>query len=116
MAKMSRYFLALHPNVQRHHVPTAGECVDCLTKLDGSTGTGGRPPEPLDFTVCAYCGCLLRYDEKMLLRRMNEDELDELSPENRERILAYHRAFRNACNEMAKLDGPKAMMLKLPMR
>lgn len=111
---MSRHFIALNPNIQRHHVPSAGECPDCLQRLDGASGHMGRAPEPGDFSCCAYCGCILRYTEKLDLRRCSDDEFDELAPEQRTLLLRYHKAFRLARNEMAKVDGPQAMMLKIP--
>lgn len=111
---MSRHFIALHPNIQRHHVPSAGECPDCLQKLDGASGHMGRAPEPGDFSVCAFCGCILRYEDGLALRRSSDDELDELAPEQRELLLRYHKAFRLARNEMAQLGGPQALVLKIP--
>ena len=44
----------------------------------------------------------------------DDDELDELEPEQCTLLLRYHKAFRTARNEMAKLNGPEIVAFTIP--
>lgn len=107
-----RTFIPL--GMKKVRVPNAGECPDCLEKLDGASSRSGRDPSPGDFSCCAFCGCLLRYGADMSVRRMSEEELNELAPEQQEQLMNYHKVFREARNAMTQPDGPAAYIAVLP--
>jgi hypothetical protein len=49
---------------------TGSTCPRCHKQIDGGTrindeGGGSAQPLPGDFSVCLYCGTLLRYDEQL---------------------------------------------------
>lgn len=107
-----RRFIPL--NCRTTRVPNAGECPDCLTPLTGASSYEGATPSPGDFSVCAYCGCLLRYDDMLALRRMSEEEMDELDPVNRKKLMDYHQMARTARNALTKPDGPSVVIGAIP--
>jgi len=46
----------------------ATACPTCFMMLDGVTSMEGQePPKPGDYTICAKCASLLRFDENMQL-------------------------------------------------
>ena len=59
-------------------------CPRCLVRLDPSTDlhTEGTP-EPGDFTVCAYCGEMLRFREGFKLSVVTDADLAEAGKETR---------------------------------
>lgn len=59
---------------QRH---AASRCVQCKKKLDASSviDDDHAVAKPEDFTVCLYCGELMRFKEDMTLRRVSENEM-----------------------------------------
>lgn len=105
---MSRYFIPL--NVKSVHVPGAGECPDCLSKVTGAASASGSTPKPGDFGCCAMCGCMLRYMDNLEMRRMEDTEIDELEPEQRKLLLKYHRTFREVRNQMSQPGGPSRLL------
>lgn len=54
-------------------------CPECNEKLDAATETirKGRKPGPGDFSVCAYCAAVLRFDESLRLRTTTIAERSE---------------------------------------
>jgi hypothetical protein len=54
-------------------------CPACGDRLDVATGQGR--PSPDDFTVCAYCGTLLRFGVALQLRIARPDETADADPE-----------------------------------
>lgn len=56
---------------------------------------------------------MMRYTDTLEVRRMQDDEIDLLEPEQRELLLKYHRVFRAVRNKMSKPGGPGALVLGL---
>lgn len=108
---MSRYVIPL--NCKTVRVAQAGECPDCLGSVTAASSREGHTPKPGDFSCCAYCGCMMRYTDTLEVRRMQDDEIDLLEPEQRELLLKYHRVFRAVRNKMSKPGGPGALVLGL---
>lgn len=53
-------------------------CLACKRGMDRATPTGGgRPPEPNDVAVCAYCGHLQAYGDDLQFRELNDAEVVE---------------------------------------
>lgn len=100
--------------MKRVRVPQAGECPDCFERVDAASSESGRMPSPGDFSVCAMCGAILRYSEDLQVRRINDGELDELQPDQREILLKYHHAFRAARKAMTQPNGPEMIVAALP--
>lgn len=55
------------------------KCPHCGKPADGATGVDdrqvGRMPKPGDFSVCLSCSSILRYTDKLGLRRIERKEL-----------------------------------------
>ena len=85
-------------------VPTAGECPECLERLDAATSTGLDPrgPRPGDFTICAFCGAKLRYTDALELRPVTEDELAAQSEALQRQLDLLSRAFKQVRQEMTQ--------------
>jgi hypothetical protein len=80
-----------------HQLKTVPQCVDCGKRLDGAAGVDtDDAPDPGDFTVCAYCGNIMVYDDDLSLRRPNAAEAREIAGDKR--ILALQRARKAAGN------------------
>jgi hypothetical protein len=61
---------------------TPSGCPRCKKTLDGATPMcRGDVPEPGDYTVCAYCGVVLKWNSDMVLVLMNEEDFRQLSTE-----------------------------------
>lgn len=75
-------------------------CPNCKSKLDAVTPVG-RPAtkaEKGDFTVCAYCGEVLRLtDDKGHLRKVTVEEEEKMDDETRD-LLSRIQAFIKARN------------------
>ncbi len=66
----------------KSHRTPASKCPCCDAKLDAATGIGGdTPPDPGSFSICSYCKSLLVYDNDLALRKVTNEDLDELDPE-----------------------------------
>lgn len=72
-----------------HKLDDRYRCTGCDKVLDGATNTGqaAAPPKPGDFSVCAYCAAILRF-EAGALREATASDLDELEPEQLRTIAA----------------------------
>ena len=81
----------------------ASKCPACGHPLTRATGIDGgeQAPDPGDYSVCLYCGQLLRFDEDLAVRpaTLDEagDELDEwaLGMLLRARCMILQRAGAN---------------------
>lgn len=65
------------------------ECPACLEQMDGASAINSdepKHPKPGDFSVCIYCGAILRYDE-VGVRSCAEEEMDELEPDAKRVLL-----------------------------
>jgi hypothetical protein len=65
--------------------PNCGAGVDAATNLFGKGG-----PEPGDISICLYCGCLMKFKDDMMLRRLTGAELIEVLKDDR--VAAIERA------------------------
>lgn len=75
------------------------ECPTCKNNLDCSTG-GDQLPEKGDYSICAYCGEILRYNDNIILslEKPTSDELDKLlidAPETYINLLKFKVIIRN---------------------
>lgn len=97
------------------HVPQAGECPDCLERVDAASSGGGHAPKAGDFSVCVFCGCILRFTEKMELRRASEDDLADpkLTAPARDMLLQYQKSFREA-RAARQTGGPQIQAIVIP--
>jgi hypothetical protein len=72
-------------------------CPFCNRILDGYTSLeGGGGPSDGDFTLCVYCLTPLRFGFGLILRVMRDDELEELSPNQRKRFREAMALFRKS--------------------
>jgi hypothetical protein len=69
------------PRIDRLRVPES-RCLNCHALMN-SLGTGRRDveasPSPGDVAVCIECGCVMKLDDRLRLRGMSEEEMDELT-------------------------------------
>jgi hypothetical protein len=80
-----------------HQLKPIVQCVDCGKQLDGAAGIDtDAAPNPGDFTVCAYCGSIMVYNDELTLRQPNAAEVRKVAGDNR--ILAIQRARKAAGN------------------
>jgi hypothetical protein len=80
-----------------HHLKPVPQCVDCGKQLDGAIGVDtDDAPDPGDFTVCAYCGSIMVYNDGLTLRQPDAAEAREIAGDKR--ILALQRARKAAGN------------------
>ncbi len=77
------------------HRPPAFTCPvkGCGKVLDAATG-GEEPPNPGDFTICAYCINWLVFDPEMRPREITEDEIEDMTNENFVQLSAYSRLMK----------------------
>jgi len=70
------------PDVVR--VP-ASRCLNCKAVMN-ALGTADRTveasPSPGDIALCVKCGAVMKLDEKLRLRGMSDDEMDELTADH----------------------------------
>ena len=73
----------------------ASECVYCGARHDAASAVGdvGRP-KPGDVTVCIKCGGLLAFDDRMLLRKAEDSELENFDYGTRQQIAKVREAIR----------------------
>jgi hypothetical protein len=73
------------------------KCPFCGKVLDGYTSfdDGGGPSDG-DFTFCVYCLTPLRFIFGLRLRVMQNDELGELKPEQREEFKKAMKLFKKS--------------------
>lgn len=67
----------------------ASKCVRCGFTLDAANGVdanGPRIPNPGDLSVCLYCGTVMAFTDRLLLRELEREEIEALRPEEKEDI------------------------------
>jgi hypothetical protein len=80
-----------------HQLKLVPQCVDCGKQLDGAAGVDtDDAPDPGDFTVCAYCGSIMVYNDGLTLRQPDAAEAREIASDKR--ILAIQRARKAVGN------------------
>lgn len=85
-------------------VPQAGECPDCLARVDGATPlTPNTTPEAGSITVCAYCGAVLVFTETLELTRIT-DEVWETMPAATANTLRHYSALFKRLRQTVKKD------------
>lgn len=81
-----------------HRVRPRSECPGCFANLSGATNAQAgisAAPGPGDYSVCRYCGQLLRYDEKLNAEIATEEDLRrELDPTQQEVLAGLSRLFK----------------------
>lgn len=71
-------------------------CPVCDHKIDAMTGVDhDAAPKAGDFTVCIYCGNVLRITDGLGLRIATTDEIASATPETRRIIKAAQFAIRS---------------------
>jgi len=67
-----------------HRAAEGFPCPSCGSVLDAASGPNGAVPRPGDFSICAYCGVTLRFEDPLPQTRLATDEdLAELDDEGR---------------------------------
>lgn len=68
-------------------------CPSCGANLDASSAVDSkpRPPEPGDFSICAYCGDILVYDAQTRLRSAELNDLLTIPEDVRDGIYAAQK-------------------------
>ena len=84
-------------------LPVKTPCPSCSKLIEGVTGVGIDRPAPDritgGFTMCAYCGALLRFtDERGGLRMLREDERIE--------ALRIHPTLQKVINDWRRKHTP----------
>lgn len=68
------------------------ECPTCKHVLDAASGEGGEKPKNGDFSICFYCGEILRFHgEEGDVKKAEEPDLLELRRESEE---TYDQVYR----------------------
>ena len=77
-------------------VREAGNCPDCLRRIEAASAADGtaRVPSPGDFSVCCYCGAILRYAADMQLRRVEDDDRQDLPAAMWDKLQECSRIFK----------------------
>ena len=74
------------------------KCPTCSHLLDAATGEAGETPKNGDFSVCFYCGEILRFkgEEGDIVKALNEDiqELRRECEETYDQIYRFQRMIR----------------------
>lgn len=84
-----------------HHRVKVSYCSKCEAKLDAATNADGSPnePKPGDFTICAMCGTLHKFNNELLLEPANiEDAAEEDREELRRIVVQAQTIIRNLRN------------------
>jgi hypothetical protein len=88
-ASMERAIEQKHPRI----------CPVCLRVVDAATNVvGASKPTDGDWSLCAYCGTILRFTNTLGLRCATNDELEEL----KEISPRTHRLIMLACHVLTK--------------
>ena len=75
-------------------------CPACTSICTAATGLEqDEPPNPGDFTVCIFCGTLLKFEEGLALRTIADWELDVLPAETRALLLSARISFQASKNK-----------------
>lgn len=100
-------------------VPGGGQCAACLMRMDGASAistTEKIQPKPGDMAVCCFCGAILTYEEKLVTHVANEDEMSQLTPEQRKALEAHSDMFKEVAKYRRENPGTKAILFKLPIK
>jgi len=78
-------------------------CPACKHELDVATSAADddRKPKEGDFSLCMYCGEILRFIENFKLKVADQEDLEDLiddSIETYDQLLEYQRFFREQTN------------------
>lgn len=72
-----------------------GECPDCFMRITAATAVGhDHLPSKSAITVCAHCGAILQFDEKVALERMDEAQLATLPADQLEQLQRMSAFFK----------------------
>jgi hypothetical protein len=85
-------------------------CPNCGAALDRVTDPlGNNTPDPDDFTVCAECATMLRFNSDMTLRLITRADLEGLPPEFLKHLAAVRVAMMttNKIMERKRPTGTK---------
>lgn len=85
------------------------ECPSCFAVIDHATAVGREDvrPKPGDLSICLYCGQALRYDDRLNLVLMSDEEFDAL-PEDVRSILSRGRQLvKQRLRSKAGAGGPR---------
>lgn len=65
--------------ISQHEMPPS-PCPMCGAQMEGATGIGesGAGPFPGAWTICLYCGSILRFDDRLAVRLATADEVRAL--------------------------------------
>lgn len=67
-------------------------CPTCAKPMNGAAALGhDQQPIPGDFSVCAYCGTLLRYGDALGVREVTKPELEGMDRGTRRTLLHHQR-------------------------
>lgn len=69
-------------------------CTACRRPLDAATAI--EHDRPNDFTICAGCGQLLRFNDDLSVRAIDDRELRELDRRSRGLLLAARQCFSSS--------------------
>lgn len=106
---MNKKFIFQH----QHRIKQAGDCPDCLRRIEAASAADGtnRVPSPGDFSICVHCGAILRYEDDMQLRRVDDDDEKDMPPEAWDKMREASQIFKQ---EARRVGGPKFAVLPLP--
>lgn len=100
--------------LKKAHVPTAGECPGCLRQLTAASSETGEMPRPKDISICAYCGTICCFEEGLILRAANEDDLVGLQPDQRDALIEAQQKIRAYTKITTAPDRPLIFAATIP--
>ena len=85
------------------------ECPKCAHKLDAATAIGpkARRPRPGNLSVCISCAALLRFDERLALVELTQQELEALPIDAAWELMRIRRAVLLMQQERTNENGEK---------
>lgn len=78
-----------------HHA--ASFCPSCHARLSASAGSTSGP-RPGDYSVCAYCQKVLRYNSDLTVRAVSAEEFNKLPAGDRLQLMKAQEMARRASN------------------
>lgn len=82
-----------------NNCPTCGETLDAASGLTNADAT----PKSGDFSLCAYCGTVLRFCDDLSIAEATKEDIDLLDDESFEEIAIAQMIIRSRKNFMDKL-------------
>lgn len=80
----------------------SNHCPTCNSNLDASSG-GSNAPKKGDFSVCAYCGELLVFEDNQChIKKAEDEDMEKIkteSPDNYSKIILYQNIIRRGLNK-----------------